>query len=83
MLFKACFCDAGGSQENWQEIPSSTGNMSDFNSGEIPRGGSRKFRKGWHLREDYSWILGELGLNWEWKKKKKIEEGIHVNQLVG
>ena len=37
MLFKACFCDAGGSQENWQEIPSSTGNMSVFNSGEIPR----------------------------------------------
>ena len=22
MLFKACFCDAGGSQENWQQIPS-------------------------------------------------------------
>ena len=37
MLFKACFCDAGGSQENWQEIPNPTGNMSVFNSGEIPR----------------------------------------------
>ena len=33
-----------------------------------------------NLRGDFIWILGELGLNWE--KERRIEEGIHVNQLV-